>query len=286
MSNLSSYTDDQLFDLYASNIGEELRSRGYEHGWYKKTVYVGEIYVLVNRAFPKLVKIGYSVDAKQRARQLSSNTAVPSPFHVYCIYRVKKELADKRLHDLIDTLNPDLHYAQNREFFKMSPEDAYGMLKAIAEMVGDEEQLMLNPYSDEYVSELLGAGGVDTYSPESVTSTEHSHKPHVVPDGTYYMARKMRATGQVAKAQMNVVDGKFIIPKGTAVVRHEGTGLSQSVRQLRETYVDENGISTEDVEFTSPSNACSFVTGASANGWVNWKCANGEKIDMFRRERV
>ena len=158
MSNLSSYTDDQLFDLYASNIGEELRSRGYEHGWYKRTVYVGEIYVLVNRAFPKLVKIGYSVDAKQRARQLSSNTAVPSPFHVYCTYRVKKELADKRLHDLIDTLNPDLHYAQNREFFKMSPEAAYGMLKAIAEMVGDEEQLVLNPYSDEYVSELLGAG--------------------------------------------------------------------------------------------------------------------------------
>lgn len=155
MSNLSSYTDDQLFDLYASNIGEELRSRGYEHGWYKRTVYVGEIYVLVNRAFPKLVKIGYSVDAKQRARQLSSNTAVPSPFHVYCIYRVKKDLADKRLHDLIDTLNPDLHYAQNREFFKMSPEDAYGMLKAIAEMVGDEEQLVLNPYSDEYVDELL-----------------------------------------------------------------------------------------------------------------------------------
>lgn len=32
MSNLSSYTDDQLFNLYASNIGEELRSRGYEHG--------------------------------------------------------------------------------------------------------------------------------------------------------------------------------------------------------------------------------------------------------------
>lgn len=168
MSNLSSYTDDQLFDLYASNIGEELRSRGYEHGWHKKTVYVGEIYVLVNRAFSNLVKIGYSVDAKQRARQLSSNTAVPSPFHVYCVYRVKKELADKRLHDLIDTLNPDLHYAQNREFFKMSPGDAYGMLKAIAEMVGDEEQLTLNPYSDEYVSELLGAGGpvVDTCPPK------------------------------------------------------------------------------------------------------------------------
>ena len=47
----------------------------------------------------------------------------------------------KKLHELIDTLNPDLRVSKNREFFVMSPEKAYRLLEAIAIISGSEDKL-------------------------------------------------------------------------------------------------------------------------------------------------
>lgn len=106
----------------------------------------------------------------------------------------------------------------------------------------------------------------------------------VVPDGTYYMKRKLKSTNKTQTATMLVKGGKYIVPAGTEVSLVEGAGLNTGVQQLRALYVDENGVSTEDVEFTSPSGAGSFVIGAACGGWVTWKTASGQKIDVFRQE--
>jgi len=47
----------------------------------------------------------------------------------------------KKLHELIDSLNPDLRVSSTREFFVMSPEDAYELLEAIATISGTKEKL-------------------------------------------------------------------------------------------------------------------------------------------------
>lgn len=104
-----------------------------------------------------------------------------------------------------------------------------------------------------------------------------------VPDGTYYMKRKLKSTNKIQTATMVVKGGRFIVPAGTEVSPVEGPGLSPGVQQLRTLYVDENGVSTDDVEFTSPSGAGSFVIGAACGGWVTWKTASGKKIDIFRQ---
>jgi hypothetical protein len=105
-----------------------------------------------------------------------------------------------------------------------------------------------------------------------------------IPDGTYHMSRKNKATGKTQVARMDVMGGRFVVPAGTVVTLQEGAGLSAGVKQLRDLYVDENGASTEDVEFSSPSSAGSFVIGASCNGWDTWKDAGGKPMSAFRQE--
>lgn len=117
----------------------------------------------------------------------------------------------------------------------------------------------------------------------ATTAVQSNQHQGLVPDGTYFMARKNKATGKVQKAQMNVVGGKFVVPAGTVVTLQEGAGLSAGVKQLRDLYVDDNGVSTEDVEFSSPSSAGSFVIGASCNGWDTWKTTDGKPISTFRQ---
>lgn len=150
MRDLSRYSDEDIITIVSSNAENELKKRGYEYGWYKKEPFVGAIYILVNPAFPELVKIGYADDVQKRLKNLNSNSGLPDPFHCYAIYKVKKRLEDLRLHSLIDSLDSSLRHSPNREFYEMNREKAYEILSAIAQINGDEEQLKKNPYNDSY----------------------------------------------------------------------------------------------------------------------------------------
>lgn len=91
----------------------------------------GYIYIMTNPALKDMVKIGYAKDVEQRRQQLST-TALPYEYDVYATYETSGKLEDKKLHKLIDNLNSDLRVSKNREFFIMTPEDAYELLEAIA----------------------------------------------------------------------------------------------------------------------------------------------------------
>lgn len=102
---------------------------------------MGFIYIFTNPSFPQYVKIGYAKDVKQRLAELNRSTAVPFAFRVYATYEVDSELSDKKLHSILDKLNPDLRSieeidgkSRTREFFAITPEDAYSILEAIAEI--------------------------------------------------------------------------------------------------------------------------------------------------------
>jgi len=153
MGDLSKFTDDDLLNIVTSNAEDELKKRGYEYGWYKKVNFVGVIYILVNPAFSNLVKIGYADDVEKRMKSLNSSSGLPDPYHCYAIFKVKKRLEDLRLHTLIDTLDPTLRHAKNREFYEISKEKAYEVLSAIAQINGDEDCLILNPLHDDYFEE-------------------------------------------------------------------------------------------------------------------------------------
>ena len=129
----------------------------------------GFIYVLTNESFHRenWIKIGYAEDVDKRIKELS-NTSLPLPYKVYCTYEIPRidgiKDPDKLLHGLITKLNPNLRISPNREFFEMSPCDAYEMLYSIAQMHNRTDKLKRNEknktgqdsYSDsEYTIEAL-----------------------------------------------------------------------------------------------------------------------------------
>ena len=95
---------------------------------------------MTNPALKDMVKIGFAKDVEARRRQLST-TALPYEYEVYATYETQGNLEDKKLHKMIDNLNKDLRVSKNREFFIMSPQEAYDLLEAIATISGTTSKL-------------------------------------------------------------------------------------------------------------------------------------------------
>ena len=100
---------------------------------------IGVIYILTNPSFPEYVKIGYADDVEKRLAQLNRSECVPFAFRIYATYEVNNRLSDKDLHNIIDSINPNLRSIETfggkkrvREFYAMSAEDAYLILEGIA----------------------------------------------------------------------------------------------------------------------------------------------------------
>lgn len=123
----------------------------------------GVIYVLTNPSFPEYVKIGYADDLETRLNKLNKSECMPFAFRVYCVYEVEKRLTDLQLHNLIDQLNPSLRSIDQfdgkprvREFYNMSAEDAYEILKSIASISGTTDRLKkMKPEGHEVLDEEL-----------------------------------------------------------------------------------------------------------------------------------
>lgn len=134
----------------------------------------GYIYVLTNESFHKSnwVKIGYADNVERRVSELS-NTSVPLPFKVYAYYEIPKiegTMPDKKLHDLIQTLNPSLRISDNREFFEIEPWDAYELLKSMAIIHNRLDKLHRNEennYGSNELSEEVKEFTVDMLYPEN-----------------------------------------------------------------------------------------------------------------------
>ena len=110
----------------------------------------GVIYILTNPSFPKYVKIGYSDNVNKRLEELNRSECIPFAFRLYAYYKVENKLSDKKVHELIDGLNPELRSVETingkerkREFYAMTKEQAYGILKLIATINNLDKNLVL-----------------------------------------------------------------------------------------------------------------------------------------------
>lgn len=69
-------------------------------------------------------------------------------------------------------------------------------------------------------------------------------------------------------------DGKTIVEKGSKLrmsfANHVRGGQTAKRYRKDSSFVNEDGITIKDCEFSSPSTAAQFVTGVSVNGWVAW----------------
>lgn len=128
----------------------------------------GYIYILTNPSFPPYVKIGYANDVERRVKELNRTECTPFGFRIYATYKVNSRLKDKSLHALIDILNPALRSVDDingnirtREFYSISPEQAYSVLKNIAAINGLEDNLELVAKTTEDVQEEENANKIE-----------------------------------------------------------------------------------------------------------------------------
>ena len=127
----------------------------------------GVIYILTNPSFPEYVKIGYADDVYKRLAQLNSSECVPFSFRVYATYKVQDRLTDKKVHAIIDGLNPNLRASEVRdgkkhirEFYAMSAEEAYSILENIASINGLQDNLKKVAPTDKELQQAKEAGEI------------------------------------------------------------------------------------------------------------------------------
>ena len=115
----------------------------------------GLVYILTNPCLDGWVKIGMTErnDIERRLQELNSPTNIPLSYRCYAVYEVENQLeVEKRIHSIIDRVDDSLHAREQlnngrireREFFKISPETAYGIFKDIASLRGDTSKLKLH----------------------------------------------------------------------------------------------------------------------------------------------
>lgn len=114
----------------------------------------GIVYILINPCLDGWVKIGMTErnDIDRRLKELNTPTNLPLSYRCYATYEVEQPLeVEKRIHSIIDRIDDTLHAREQlengrireREFFKISPETAYGIFKDIAALRKDTGNLKL-----------------------------------------------------------------------------------------------------------------------------------------------
>lgn len=114
----------------------------------------GLVYILTNPCLDGWVKIGMTErnDIERRLQELNTPTNIPLSYRCYATYEVENPLEiEKRIHSLIDRVDNSLHAREQlsngrireREFFRISPETAYGIFKDIAILRDDIQNLKI-----------------------------------------------------------------------------------------------------------------------------------------------
>lgn len=229
---------------------------------------IAYIYIMTNPTFSghNWVKIGYAKDPEKRRKQLST-TNIPYPYEIYATYEIpeSEHLGDKVLHKIITNLNPNLRLTQNREFFEMTPEQAYELLRAIALIHNREDK-------------LVSAKGAPIERKQKETPKKVTKKAPDMDAGLDELI--IRVNGEEAVMTMNI--DSCILKAGSPVrINHDQKNPCKKIQEqdLASGLLIEgaNGIAhlKEDKVFNASSTASKYVCGYSCSGNVTWKTRGG-----------
>lgn len=229
---------------------------------------IAYIYIMTNPTFSghNWVKIGYAKDPEKRRRQLST-TNIPYPYEIYATYEIpeSEHLGDKVLHKIITNLNPNLRLTQNREFFEMTPEQAYELLRAIAIIHNREDKL------------VAPKGAPIERKQKNLPKKEEKKAPDV-DAGLDELIIKI--DGEEAVMTMNI--DSCIVKAGSPVRlkiddRNPCKKMQEEDLSTGLLIEGDNGVAhlKEDKVFKASSTASKYVCGYSCNGNITWKTRGG-----------
>ena len=116
----------------------------------------GLVYILTNPCLDGWVKIGMTErnDIEKRLKELNTPTNLPLSYRCYATYEVEDPMVvEKKIHSIIDRVDNSLHAREQlsngkvreREFFRISPETAFGIFSDISVLRNDRPSL--KPYA-------------------------------------------------------------------------------------------------------------------------------------------
>ena len=122
---------------------------------------LGYVYIFTNESFRDgWVKIGKTQNVKKRLRDLD-NTSCPMPFKVYATMKTcKYNEAEELVQEFIAHFNEKLRVRPNREYFKVSPEEALKIFYQVKKVI-DDAQIRCYGDDDEPESKIIYKLGID-----------------------------------------------------------------------------------------------------------------------------
>ena len=212
----------------------------------------GYVYIMTNPCLDGWVKIGMTTKSiESRLKELNRPTNIPLSFRCYASYKVDDpQEVEKTIHNLIDRLNSSLHAREflndgrirKREFFKISPETAYGVFEDIAKLRNDKSNLILYPPT-QYEADEESSNNVST------TSLNTTFKMlHIKTNSTIYFVFDESITATVADEKNKIIcNGKIGTVSGIAkdiLIKNFQWATNTNVNGWR--YFKINGISLYD----------------------------------------
>ena len=151
-------------------------------------------------------------------------------------------------------------------------------LKLVKELLASLDGTQIFPRSD--IKEKVFNHNIKTrksFNNKEMLSNKELYED--IPDGRYYLERKVKNFGQV-KGIMKVSNGMFIVLRGSICAPYRANRDKPDV--VKKAIIESN-ILKNDVECTSPSFAGFVVVGQQVNGWTEWKCEDGRPLDVYRK---
>lgn len=141
----------------------------------------------------------------------------------------------------------------------------------------EEKQSELEEFID-YAKAIIGSLGHKVFLP--LVASIGSDDGTMDSQELYCMRSGVHATG------VRTADG-FVVKKGSTLSDKLTKSCPEFAIKKREQYknhIDKNYMLLEDILFNTPSGAASFVCGASANGNIEWKTADGVTLKELESE--
>lgn len=229
----------------------------------------GYVYIFTNESFRDgWVKIGKTQDIKRRLKDLD-NTSCPLPFKVYATMKTcKYNEAEELVQEFIAHFNSDLRIRPNREYFKVSPEEALKIFYQVQKVIDDAEIEVF----------VKGKAPKETKKCKKEVKT----KLNLIP--CFY------TRNSDAKGLLNPETGELIILEGSKINPGDLPNLSPEQRVKRTELIakctkhhGEELVLIKDISFKSPSGAAKFCCGGASNGWNKWKDEQGNPIEKYRK---
>lgn len=185
---------------------------------------------------------------------------------------------------------PEISYLENK-YTKIATKSKRYIVKNANEPtlgnVTEEKESELEEFID-YTKIVIGALGYSIFEPIINEPTTGTTAQLLDNEPILTLTIKTHTTQKIVAKGKQTSEG-FVVLKGSKLKKKISKSASSGTlknRELAKNHYDENFILLEDILFTSPSAAASFITGSSVNGRKEWKDANGKSINQREAENL